>query len=723
MTNNLLIVESPGKIRKLKSILGSGWDVRASVGHIRQLANDGVDSLGFDLLDSRISCRYVARDTRAKKTIADLRAAAKRADQVFIASDPDREGETIGWHVAEVLGLKNPQRVVYQEITQSAVRQAIAHPRPFDSHLISAGRCRECLDKLVGYRGSPLVWRLNNGAKSVGRVQSAALHLVCQREREITAFVSQNYWSVFVDYAEGFRAFYHGSIETSIEDAPIQELDDSGSTERFSESIRVSSQSEAEQLVQIAQSQAHTIQAVRGKEATKKPPAPFITSTLQQAAGSRLKLSPERTMQVAQKLYEAGLITYMRTDSVQLSPEFCAAARGWLQTNDPDNVPDKVTKQRSGKKAQEAHEAIRPTDLSKASSGLRQQLSEEEFKLYVLIWKRAIASQCKSARLLKSQIVTQSGDIQWLAKGQTVLFKGYSKYWADISADKVLPSLSEGQVLAIANAGHEQKQTQPPPRYTEPKLVQLMERKGIGRPSTYAPTIKTIKQRNYVQILKKKLQPTELGLEVDAFMSKALPELLESEFTAEMESQLDLIAGGKQEWEQYLIGWNQSYFGPAVAAALADLPALPKRDGQQRTLGKSKTKCPNCDQALSKVPTKSKKVKKGYFLKCEQGCKSASGEGDLVMFWSDWKKEWQQPGSQPSQSSTKPAQKTDFPCPVCKQSLEEYFYIKEGQEKSLLRCSDPKSRKAKSHKDVSFFMSRGYWWSKKFGELSPTQEN
>jgi DNA topoisomerase I len=716
---NLLIVESPGKIKKLKSILGSGWDVKASVGHIRQLANDGEGALGFDLAEGAIQCRYVPRDERAKQTIAGLKAAAKQADAVFIASDPDREGETIGWHIAQVLGLKNPKRVVYQEITESAVRGAIAHPRPLDMNLVEAGRCRDCLDKLVGYKGSPLVWRLQNGAQSVGRVQSATLHLVCQREQDIQTFTPQDYWSVFVDYGEGFRAYYHGNTShrdpsTNSTEQGDETTDDAGPPEKVSESTRVLSQAEAERLVAIGRAHAHQVQHIEGKVTPKKPPAPFTTSTLQQAAGSRLKLSPEQTMQIAQKLYEAGLITYMRTDSVQLSPEFCRAARQWLEAHDADNVPKQVAKQRSTKEAQEAHEAIRPTDLHKASTELKQQLSEVEFKLYVLIWMRAIASQCKSAQIRKTRIVTQSGDVRWQAKGQMLEFPGYAKYWKDISKDTELPSLAIHQALTLTDAGHEQKQTQPPPRYTEPKLVQLMERRGIGRPSTYAPTIATLKQRNYVELTAGKLQPTSLGLAVDTFLAQALPDLLEAEFTAQMEASLDAIAAGKQEWQRYLVGWNQAYFEPALQKAVQVLPDQPTTATYRRELEKSRTKCPNCSKPLAKVPTK--KLKKGYFLKCEIGCLGADGQA-LVMFWSDRTKQWQTPQSK-SEQPLEPIL-TRYPCPVCQKPLEEYHYRKEGQQKVMLRCSDGKARSNAKHKEVAYFRGReGEWWSPKYGTLS-----
>jgi DNA topoisomerase I len=718
--SKLLIVESPGKIKKLKSILGLGWDVQASFGHIRQLSKEGEGALGFELGNEIIKCSYVPSHDRAKKTIAQLKSAARNASEVILASDPDREGETIAWHLAQELGLKNPKRVVYSEITESAVKAALARPRELDLNMVSAGRCRDCLDKLVGYRGSPLVWRLNNGAKSVGRVQSASLHLVCKREREILAFVPQDYWSVFVDYAEGFRAFFHGgstveSVERSgtfASEAESEGTDDAGREETIAESAKVLSQEEAERLVQIARSHPHRVVQVEGKIFPKKPPAPFTTSSLQQAAGARLKYSPEKTMQLAQKLYEAGLITYMRTDSVQLSPDFCTAARDWLQSQDPDNVPEKTAKHRSSKDAQEAHEAIRPTDCNKSLNELKQELAEDEYKLYAMVWKRAMASQCKPAQLRKTSILVQSGPVRWQAKGQIVEFGGYSKYWKDLSADTELPVLRQEQSLELDSANHEQKQTQPPPRYTEPKLVQLMERRGIGRPSTYAPTISTLKERDYVHLDKGKLNPTKLGLEVDEFLGQVLPELLESEFTAQMESTLDNIAKGRQAWESYLIGWNNDYFVPALEKAQRSLPEGSQKVEQKsfhRDLEKSRVKCPSCDALLSKMP--SKKLTKKYFLLCET-CK-AEDEKNLVMFWSDRDGKWQQPKKKPESSG----KVTEHSCPVCNKALTEISYQKNGQPKSMLKCSDPKSEHDEKHKNVVYFRSSESWWSPEYGNL------
>ncbi|MBD2777057.1 type I DNA topoisomerase [Iningainema tapete] len=717
MPKRLLIVESPGKVKKLSQILGAEWIVRASCGHIRELSDEGEDSLGFTMEGNSVQCRYVPRNQQAKETIQQLKAAVKQVNEVVLATDPDREGETIAWHLKEALGLKDPKRVVYTEITESAVRSAIAHPRKLDFDLIGAGLCRDCLDKLVGYKGSPLVWALNNGAKSVGRVQSATLHLICQREREIQSFVPQDYWSVWVDYAEGFRAFYKGTVNAHSEEQQETETHDdaAGNTKEAPESTRVLSEAEATRLVSEAKRHPHQVVQYEGKITYRQPPPPFITSTLQQAAGSKLKFAPEKTMQVAQKLYEAGLITYMRTDSVMLSPEFCASARKWLEQNDPQNVPQQTVKHRSNKTAQEAHEAIRPTDVFRPSTQLRVELSTDEFSLYVIIWKRAIASQCRPAQLRKTLVITQSGQILWQARGQVVEFLGYARYWSNLSKDALLPSLQHRQILTLANAGHEKKQTQPPPRYSEPKLVQLMERKGIGRPSTYSPTIATLKKRDYVQLIKENLQPTALGLEVDAFLLKALPDLLKTEFTAKMEDALDAIASGKQPWQHYLTNWNQDYFAPALVKAKTVVPAssgVKAYPVAERTFDKSRTRCPQCSNYLVKIP--SNKVKKKYFLKCVSGCEN------IVMFWSDGTKTWEQPRSQAANASPQKSKAsiTEYSCPVCHKPLQEYSYMKDGQTKTMLRCSNPKSRNDAKHKDVAYFSTAKGWWSPKFGELN-----
>ena len=384
---NLLIVESPGKIKKLRKILGSGWTIKASMGHFRELANDGEDNLGFDLGDRGIKMRFKPKDSKSSKFVSELKTSVKQADRVYIASDPDREGEVIAWHLYQSIPRdqsRKIRRVTFAEITDKAVKTAIANPRSLDQNLVDSGLARSCLDKLVGFRASPLVWNL--GAKSVGRVQSAVLHLVCRRAKEIEDFVPRDYFLVYSDYLEGFKAYYlpNGLKETTSRGP--QDSDDSAA--KSNNSHQLFDETEARRIVSLAQNNAHRIVKIEQKSTSKKPPAPFTTSTLQQASSSKLHISPEQTMKLAQTLYEKGLITYMRTDSVNLSADFCEAARKWLQAKDPQNVPTKTSKFQSKKGAQEAHEAIRPSDLTYPSAKLKQEISPEEFNLYLMIWKR-----------------------------------------------------------------------------------------------------------------------------------------------------------------------------------------------------------------------------------------------------------------------------------------------------------------------------------------------
>ncbi|MBE9028957.1 type I DNA topoisomerase [filamentous cyanobacterium LEGE 11480] len=715
----LLLIESPGKLRKLAQILGREWIIKASMGHVRELANDGEDSLGFDLSGDTIPCRYEARGSRGKKVLAELRQAVKQSDQVYIATDPDREGETIGWHLQQALRLKNPHRVTYSEITPQAVKAAVSKPRKLDQSLVAAGRARDCLDKLVGYKGSKhVVWKLNNGAKSMGRVQSATLHLLCQREREILAFKPQDYWSVWVEYGEGFKAFYRASGKPKA--VHPKEPTDAPGDKKVPESDRVTTQAEADRVVEIARNNPHHVFSVEGKTAQQSAPPPFITSTLQQAAGQKLKFSPDKTMKVAQSLYEAGHITYMRTDSVMLADSFCQAVRSYLQTHDPQNLPAKAKKYKSKGNAQEAHEAIRPTDVHQTPDSLN--VSGDDAKLYELIWNRTVATQCKPAELQKTRVMTQAADTRWEARGQVVTFAGYTKYWNNLSADSQLPVLKKGQVLKLKKADSEQKQTQPPPRYSEPKLVQLMERKGIGRPSTYAPTVKTLKERDYVGVLKGKLQPTALGLELDGALEQLLPDLIQPEFTAQMEAELDQIAEGQKDWEVYLNGWHRSYFAPALDQAAkkigTEVVVSQSGDGRKSTGRKgaknqsvpaklTKFNCPKCKEKMGKVPSKSKKLKADHFLKCSSEACGA------VMFWNPQGKKYELPYAE---RPVDPEAFTNHPCPVCGALLEKYRYTKEGKQKEMLRCSIFEHRKGKC-KEVAYFQGREGFWSPKFGNL------
>jgi DNA topoisomerase-1 len=419
-------------------------------------------------------------------------------------------------------------------------------------------------------------------------------------------------------------------------------------------------------------------------------------------------------MKVAQHLYESGYITYMRTDSIHLDPQFGATVRQWLEEKDPHNVPTQVASHRQAKTAQEAHEAIRPTDIRKPSSQLKEEISAEEFELYLLIWLRTVASQCKPAQIIKSRILTQSGNLFWQARGQVVAFAGYAKYWQDLGADSVLPKVSQGQSLHLQEANHEQKQTQPPPRYTEAKLVRVMEQRGIGRPSTFAPTVKTLKERGYAEVHKRQIQATTLGLEVDAFLAKTLPELLEAEFTAQMEDKLDAIATGRENWERYIIGWNENYLAPALEKAIARIERMPRADklppkGSPIAQGKeAQIICPQCGQEMTKVPSQSKKLHQDHFLKCS-GCQT-------VMFYNKWHKTWELP-KQKREEFPQSLKLTAHACPVCGEKLAQREYEKEGLTKRMLVCSSQKARTDKKHKSVVYFESRNVFWSKKYGEL------
>ena len=803
---NLVLIESPGKREKWQKSLGPGYRVMASMGHITELAKDGEDALGFDMTGDRINCRFVPRGSRGKQVIKDLKLAVRGAKRVLFATDPDREGEIISWHLARELGVNNPLRAVVSEITPSAIKKAIAAPRPLDRNLVAAALGRTCLDKLVGFRGSKLVWSLNNGAKSVGRVQSATLHILCEREREIQRFRPEDYWSVWVDYAEGFRAFYAGNAPQNEDLSATEETDDSsvepslgGSSGRSSEESgdsseqgkqgeqkeqaeqaeRVLSQSQADRLVAIARNHPHRAASIKGKVISKKPPAAFTTSSLQQAAGARLKWNPEKTMQVAQKLYEGGYITYMRTDSTALSAEFCAAVRRYLEQTDPGNVPNRVPKHKSSKGAQEAHEAIRPTEVLRTPAKTKAEVNAEQAALYELIWLRAIAANCRNAELLKTKIITQSGSVYWQAHGRVLQFEGYLKYWRDLGGDRVLPTLQRGQELTLEEAGADKKQTQPPPRYTEPKLIQTMERLGIGRPSTYAPTVKTLKARQYVKLFKGKLQPTQLGMEVDEFLGRALPELIQADFTAEMEKSLDAIASGNLDWQHYLTRWNREYFEPALKKARNVIAVTPQRHSprpvSEPVSEPGGISCPNCGKQMVKVPSKSKRLQANHFLSCD---KNQGGCG-TAMFWNAKGRCYELPYSQrktqtqaqdraqyktqtttesktktktktqsktqskaktktktqskaqskakkrthmKAQNQAKPPSSSDLTthaCPVCSLPLEEYQYKDKmtGKDKSMLRCSNPDNRYDSCQKVAFFWTSRKHWWSPTFGEI------
>jgi DNA topoisomerase-1 len=578
----LFIVESPGKIKTLRKILGPGWILEASVGHTTELAQDGHKRLGFDFQGERVLTRYQPRGPRGKQVLSKLRKAVRESEIVYLATDPDREGEAIAWHLVEQLRIKKYVRVAYTQITEAAVKKAIAHPLPLNQDLIQAQRARQCLDKLVGFEVSPLLWN-STGGKSAGRVQSATLHLICERERERLAFKPENYWVLKSRYAEGFEAVFERMSAPGLQ---VREAQLAGDAD-----LRVKSEAEAKLIAEVAKSSPHIIQSTEQKRESRNAPPPLITSSLQQVAGARYRYSPKQTMQIAQELYEGiggkGLITYMRTDAVSLSPEFVAEARAWLKENAPDALPERPPFYRTQSEAQGAHEAIRPTSAAFTPDEAQRKLglSKEQANVYRLIWERAIASQCKPAQLSRSKITVACAETLWVARGTTVLEEGYLKFWKNLEEETHLPQVKEGQILQLKEVVIEAKTTQPPSRYSEPKLVQLMEKKGIGRPSTYASTLATLKDRDYVVLDKSLLAPTALGMATDEALTRAIPELVDSTFTALMERSLDEIAEGKLAWERYLIEWNRGYLEPALIKAREALRSVarvaPERNGRR----------------------------------------------------------------------------------------------------------------------------------------------
>jgi DNA topoisomerase I len=619
MAKNLVIVESPTKCGTVRKILGSQYEVKASFGHIAQLTKSGESDTGIRIEGDKVLCDYEPNGDRGRATLAELKKAVKDAQMVYLATDEDREGEGISSNLLLLLGLKKGQyrRVTYGEITPAAIQKAFAQARDtLDWDLVGAQRARQCLDKFVGFKVSPLLWQLPNVGKSAGRVQSCALRLVCELEEKIQAFKPEDYWSLTAEYEEGFTAHYFGQInDATIENShnsnslPEETSDDAVDTREVKkpESKRVNSQAEADRIIQIAQANIHKVVEYSGKKTSKNPPPPLITSSLQKIAGVRHGINAKRVMEVAQKLYERGLITYMRTDSVMLSADFAAQAREWLLGFKPAAVPVKPILHRNKKGAQEAHEAIRPTDVASTPKVLQGDLSAEEYQVYALIWRRAVASLCSPAILDKTRVVIQSGEILWEARGSILLEAGYTWCWDDISKDSQLPILKRGQQVQPLKIEAEKKQTKPPARFTEPTLIEKLEKLGVGRPSTYAGIMTTLRDGGYVDFRGEGNKPkilwaTALGIETDRVLAKIFPKIQEPKFTAAMEEDLDSIAKGEKDWQKYFIGWNQDILIPALAQAKTamNLRDTPAARAIAELLEVTEYPCPSCNQPLSK---------------------------------------------------------------------------------------------------------------------------
>ena len=576
---NLVIVESPTKSKTISKFLGGGFSIRASVGHVRDLPKSNKKAI--DIKGGFIPHYEIDKDK--KDILEDLKNIAQKSDEIYLATDPDREGEAIAWHVSEVLGLKNPKRIVFHEITKEAIKEALEHPRQIDLGLVKAQEARRVLDRLVGYDLSGLIWKKVRYGLSAGRVQSPALRIVVEREREIRAFKSETYYIISADVFGKNSTIFRVTCEEEPKDTKT-----------------------AEAILKKSKAGSWFVKDINESEVKRSPRSPFTTSTLQQAASSRLSFSPSRTMVIAQKLYEQGLITYMRTDSVNLAASAQGQILGLVQKTYGKEYAEPRTYKTKSKNAQEAHEAIRPTDPARENAGY----NEEQKKLYRLIRERTIASQMTDAKLLRTKITatTKDGGVPDFAViGSRVIFDGWLACDARARGEDVeLPKVNKDEMLTLKDILSEEKHTEPLPRYSEAGLVKELEKRGIGRPSTYASIIKTLHDRKYVEKDGRALKPTDTGEVVSSFLEENFMNYINDTFTAEMEDELDDIATGKREYVKTL----QDFYTPFHK----DVKAKEKID-KLTNLGSApkEWKCPMCDS-----PMIIKLGRSGKFMSCER---------------------------------------------------------------------------------------------------------
>ena len=548
MPKYLVIVESPAKAKTIKKFLGKNYEVMASNGHVRDLPKS---TLGVDI-ENDFEPKYIT--IRGKgEVLAALRKAVKKADKVYLATDPDREGEAISWHLYHALKLENKKcsRITFNEITKSAVKDSIKHAREIDMDLVDAQQARRVLDRIVGYQISPILWAKIKRGLSAGRVQSVALRLICDREEEINLFIPQEYWTLtaLLD-VKGSRkpleAKFVGNQDGKVE---------------------IHSREEMDELLEHLKGKEFQVDGVKVSERLKKNPLPFTTSTLQQDASSKLNFATQKTMRIAQQLYEGvdikgkgtvGLITYLRTDSTRISEEADASAKEYIREHYGEQYVGKASqaKKNDDKKVQDAHEAIRPTDMSLSPASIKEQLSRDQFRLYQLIWNRFTASRMAPARYENTSVKISAGEYRFTASASKIAFDGFLSVY-NINNEKsegngMIKSIDEETELKLNDFESKQHFTQPPAHYTEASLVRTLEELGIGRPSTYAPTISTIVARRYVVKEKKNLYVTELGEAVNNMMKKAFPSIVDVNFTAMMEGLLDMVEEGKVRWKSVI---------------------------------------------------------------------------------------------------------------------------------------------------------------------------
>ncbi len=644
MSKYVVIVESPAKSKTINKFMGKDYTVTASYGHVRDLP---VKKLGVDI-ENGFKPEYVISKGK-KKTVTSLKKVVKSCECVYLAPDPDREGEAIAWHLLEALNVPEEKafRVTFNEITRRTVSKAFQSPAKIDMNKVDAQQTRRILDRIVGYKLSPLLWKKIAKGLSAGRVQSVAVRFIVEREKEIEKFKPEEYWKITANLTS--------QDDSKPEDfsAILREFD--------GEKFKATKGEEAESIVSQLKGAEYVISSIKKKEQKNRPKPPFRTSTLQQTAANRLHFSAKKTMMVAQQLYEGvelgeegsiGLITYMRTDSFRIAAEALEDARKLIDSNyGKDYLPEKPNFYASGKSAQEGHEAIRPTDVTRTPEEIKDFLSTDQYKLYNLIWNRFVASQMTPARLALTAADIQAGKGVFRANGREVIFDGYTKLISLTSDDQsqVLPALDTGEKLDLLKLDPTQHFTQPPPRYTEASLVRLLEKKRIGRPSTYATIISTIQQRGYVRMEKRRFFATDLGTLVNDKLVAYFPRILDAGFTADMESRLDSIETGGADSTQTL----KEFYDPF----LKELDYAKENMESAKNTEHSEEKCELCGK-----PMLIRWSRKGKFLGCSgfPECKSTKNLGD----------------------DGEPAQELEEKCPDCGAQL----VIKTGRRGKFAAC-------------------------------------
>ncbi len=614
MAKKLVIVESPAKAKTIEKFLGRDFEVRASMGHIIDLPKKG---LGVNTRKD-FTPQYVVIEKK-DKLINELKAASQRADEVFLAPDPDREGEFIAWSLKQQLGLKNPRRAVFNEITKKAVQDAIRKPREIDEDLFNAQQARRVLDRLVGYKISPLLWRRIQSGTSAGRVQSVALRLICDRENEIRAFVPEEYWTIIALLSkQKQKERFEATLITRLKDIAAFNGDENGSegqeqatsatqngngakkAQAEKKRIKISSKEEADAILADLQGATYTVLRCEEKEQRRQPYLPYTTSTMQQDASVRLYFKPKKTMSLAQQLYEGielgergqqGLITYMRTDSTRISEEAQAMVKGYIAQKFGQPYVGQGRTSKAKATTQDAHEAIRPTDVNLTPESVKRYLSADQFKLYNLIWRRFVASFMTPAVFDTMRVDIVAGQYVFRATGSHLKFPGFYAVWPREEDEKPLPPLDVNEVLDLHELKPEQHFTQPPPRYTEASLIKELEELGIGRPSTYVPIISTIQERGYVDQEQRRFVTTWLGETVNEVMNKHFPDIVDVGFTAEMEKQLDDVEEGRRAWTEFLRGFYGD-FKVTMDKAEAEMNRV------QKPVEEIDEPCPECGRNL-----------------------------------------------------------------------------------------------------------------------------